>query len=45
MTVRNDETIYQSPIIDVIEIEVEKGFAESDGPTITNPSMGWADAD
>ena len=41
MAVQTYEIIYQPPKLEVIEVKVEKGFATSDDPTITNPDMGW----
>lgn len=40
------ETTYEAPQVEIIEVEVEKGFAvsgpEDDGdPTIDIPGMGW----
>ena len=41
MSIHSEGILYQSPNIEIIEIEVEKGFGTSDDPTITNPDMGW----
>lgn len=32
---------YETPQVEVLEVQVEKGFAVSEDPTITNPDMGW----
>lgn len=32
---------YEAPQVEVLEVEVEKEFAVSEDPTITNPDMGW----
>lgn len=37
----NNKVVYDAPQIEIIEVEVEKGFAASPDPEITNPDMGW----
>ena len=34
---------YESPQIDSLEMEIEKGFSASGDPIITNPDMEWSD--
>ena len=34
---------YEVPKVEIYEVEVEKGFAQSEDPSITNPDMGWGD--
>ena len=41
MKMVNELFAYETPQVEVIEVEVEKGFATTDDPTITNPDMGW----
>ena len=44
MNTKKDEMVYVAPQVEVIEVQVERGFAGSNGnedPTITNPEMGW----
>lgn len=36
-------TIYASPQVKIVDIEVEKGYSVSGDPTITNPDMEWGD--
>ena len=36
-----DILAYEVPQVEIIEVTVEKGFAVSGDPTITNPDMGW----
>ena len=38
------ERTYETPQVEIIEVEVEKGFAVSDpdgDPTVDIPGMGW----
>lgn len=44
MKMTSELLAYETPQVDVIEVEVEKGFAGSpdeEDPSITNPDMGW----
>ena len=34
---------YESPQLDMLDMEVEKGFIASADPVITNPDMEWGD--
>ena len=34
---------YESPQLDMLDMEVEKGFIASGDPVITNPDMEWGD--
>ena len=38
-----EKKIYEQPLIEVLEIEVEKGFAQSGTPGGDAGGMGWSD--
>jgi len=45
MKIEMEEMVYETPLVKMIEVEVEKGFAQSLGESLENPieddPSGW----
>ena len=36
-------SIYETPQMDIVELQLEQAVLSASDPTITNPDMGWDD--
>lgn len=36
-------SVYETPQINIIELQLEQAVLQGSDPTVTNPDMGWGD--